>query len=195
MRKLVLGACVALGLATSPVMAAEDSGLYLGAGIGDSTIKSDRISFDDISFRFNDGDTAFKIFGGWRLNRYIGAELDYVDLGTASDRFRFDDGLDDITIKTDISVTAWVPYVVGTLPIGIFELSAKVGYAFWDADFKARASGIPSERDSESDEDFAYGFGAGVTLFDHLNAKLEYEVVDVSDADLEVWWITGAWRF
>jgi len=184
-----------LSLAAMPVQAAEDSGFYVGAGIGDSTIKSDRISFDDVSFRFNGGDTAFKILGGWRFNPYIGVELDYVDLGTASDKFRFTDGTDEFTIKSDISVTAWVPYVVGTLPIGIFELSAKVGYAFWDADFKASAPDVPSERDSESDEDFAYGFGAGVTLFDRLNAKLEYEVVDVSDADLEVWWITGAWRF
>ena len=124
MRKLVISAFVALGLATTPVQAAEDSGLYVGAGIGDSTIKSDRISFDDVSFRFNDGDTAFKILGGWRFNPYIGVELDYVDLGTASDKFRFTDGTDDITIKSDISVTAWVPYVVGTLPIGIFAQRA-----------------------------------------------------------------------
>jgi len=195
MRKLVIGAFAVLSLAVMPVQAAEDSGFYVGAGIGDSTIKSDRISFDDISFRFNDGDTAFKILGGWRFNPYIGVELDYVDLGTASDKFRFTDGIEEISIRSDISVTAWVPYVVGTLPIGIFELSAKVGYAFWDADFKASAPNVPTERDSESDEDFAYGFGAGVTLFDRLNAKLEYEVVDVSDADLAVWWITGAWRF
>ena len=101
----------------------------------------------------------------------------------------------DITVNADISVTAWVPYVVGTWPIGIFELSAKAGYAFWDADFKASASGVPSEKGNDSGEDFAYGVGAGVNFLEHFNAKLEYEVMDVSDADVTAWWITCAWRF
>jgi opacity protein-like surface antigen len=49
--------------------------------------------------------------------------------------------------------------------------------------------------DSESEEDFAWGVGAGVTLFDNLNVKVEYEALEVSDANADIWWLTGAWRF
>jgi OOP family OmpA-OmpF porin len=196
MMKLTVAALAALGVVSWPALAAEDSGFYVGVGIGEASIESDRVTLDeDLSFKFDASDTAFKIFGGWRLNPYIAFELDYADLGTATDKFRFSDTTTDITVNADISVTAWVPYVVGTWPIGIFELSAKAGYAFWDADFKASASGVPSEKGNDSGEDFAYGIGAGVTFLQHFNAKLEYEVMDVSDADVTAWWITGAWRF
>jgi len=34
-----------------------------------------------------------------------------------------------------------------------------------------------------------------VTLFDNLNVKIEYEAIEVSDANADIWWLTGAWRF
>jgi hypothetical protein len=47
-----------------------------------------------------------------------------------------------------------------------------------------------------SDEDLVYAAGVGLVLFDHFNARLEYEIVDVSDVeDASAIWLTGAWRF
>jgi hypothetical protein len=48
----------------------------------------------------------------------------------------------------------------------------------------------------ESDEDFVYGVGAGLTLFGHLHARLEYEIIDISDtSESNAVWLSGAFRF
>ena len=54
----------------------------------------------------------------------------------------------------------------------------------------------PDFDSSTSDEDLVYGFGAGVTFFEHLHARLEYEKID-ADAldDADAIWLSGAWRF
>ena len=196
MRKFTVAAFAALGLMSLPAMAGEDSGFYVGAGIGQSNLSLPGIEIDEgLDYKFDSDDTAFKVFGGWRFFKYLAVELDYMDLGTLTDKTRFDiDSSTSESLKTDLGITAWAPYVVGTLPLGIFELSAKVGYAFYDVDFKISALG-EHENDSDSDEDFAWGVGAGVTLFDHLNAKLEYESIEIEEGDLEIYWLTGAWRF
>jgi len=44
--------------------------------------------------------------------------------------------------------------------------------------------------------DFLYGAGVGMTLFDHLNARVEYERISIKNAtNSEAMWLTGAWRF
>jgi hypothetical protein len=41
-----------------------------------------------------------------------------------------------------------------------------------------------------------YGVGVGVTLFERLHAKLEYEKIDLEDVDdSNAFWLTGQWRF
>jgi OOP family OmpA-OmpF porin len=205
MRKYSIAALAALGLTAVPAHAA-DSGFYVGAGIGYGSVDTDSIEVvTDEFFNLDDSATAWKIFGGWRLNQYVGFELDYLDLGTLSSdgTYTFDviptpTATTDVYAKADLSFSGWAPYVVGTFPIGVFEVSAKLGYVFYDYDIDLYATdGIEELRDStsDSDQDFAWGLGAAVTLFDHLNVKVEYEAIEVSDANVDAWWLTGAWRF
>lgn len=200
MRKYAVAAFAALGLMSLPVLAAEDSGFYVGAGLGLSSVDTDSIEIiEGDSYKFDDGSTAWKIFGGWRMNKYLSFELAYFDTGTLDDEVTFDVGeTTELFAKTEVNLSGWAPYVVGTFPIGIFELSGKLGYAFYEADvdiFTTFDGEEFSSGDSESDDDFTWGVGAGVTLFEHLNVKLEYEAIEVSDANADVWWLTGAWRF
>ncbi len=195
--RLTIALFAALGLLSSAAFAGEESGLYVGAGVGQANMQIDSFDLGDgLSYKFDSDDTVFKVFGGWRFNKYIAVELDYVDLGSMSDTLKYDTGEGVVDVDTDIEVSGFAPYLVGTLPIGIFEVSAKLGYVFYDVDGKV-SSDFFGENDSfsDSDEDLAYGIGFGVTLFDHLNTKLEYEVIDVSDVDLDAIWLTGAWRF
>lgn len=207
MSRYAIAAFAALGLMSLPVMAAEDSGFYVGAGLGYGSVDTDSLELGEGQFlNIDDSATSWKIFGGWRLNPYISFELDYFDLGSVSTEgdYSFDVGpvpvdVYDVYVKADIDFSGWAPYVVGTWPIGVFELSAKLGYVFYDADIdifvRDDFGNEDSFSDSESDEDFAWGVGAGITLFDHLNLKLEYEAIEVSDANVDAWWLTGAWRF
>ena len=73
---------------------AQDQGYYAGLGIGRSSADVTEISRQDVldtGFTsisgFQSGssksDTAWKIFGGYRLNPYMAAELFYANLGNS----------------------------------------------------------------------------------------------------------------
>ncbi len=192
MQRFLIAALTASVLATAPAFADNDRGAYIGVGVGQFNIKSDldlgETPGESVE-RFDSDDTSLKLFGGWRFNRYLALELAYIDLGSLEDRIA--------GLPVDLSIEGFAPYVVGTLPLGIFELFAKVGYFFYDAEAGVGGSnsGLPRVSDSDSDEDLVYAFGVGITLFDHLNARLEYELFDTDDDDSDAIWLSGAWRF
>ena len=48
----------------------------------------------------------------------------------------------------------------------------------------------------DSNEDFVYGGGIGLTLFEQLHTRLEYEVIDIDEFDdANALWLSAAWRF
>lgn len=174
---------IAIGTAAS-ARADEERGFYVGAGVGEYNVKVNDI--DDVGpvvGDFDSDDTSFKVFGGYRLNPYIAFELDYIDLGQPEANVA---GF-PIQTKTD----GFAPYVVGTLPLGIFELFAKAGYLFYDVDVD-----VDDVQISDSGEDLVYGVGAGVNFFEHLNLRLEYEEIDIEDTDdSNALWLSAGWRF
>lgn len=199
-RVIVAGALLTMGsFATSVALAQEGdnvSGFYLGAGIGrfdfnDDVDDLDQIDDDLEGFGLDDDDNAWKIFAGYRLNQYLSLELDYIDFGRVRDDFEANGS--DGEYSVDFSGIA--PYVVGTLPVGPVELSAKAGYLFYDV--KVDVDFDDGDLDSKSnEEDWIWGLGVGATLFQHLALKVEYEEVNVPHgADASAYWLTGAWRF
>jgi hypothetical protein len=142
----------------------------------------------------DDDDTAWKAFVGWRFNPYIALELSYVDFGNPNGRATASGSSGDY----QVDLSGFAPYVIGSFPLGPVELFAKAGYYFYDVDLKADFDDPlhPDVDSSKSDEDFVYGFGVGITFFEHLHARLEYEKID-SDAldDADAIWASGAWRF
>ena len=183
---------VAVSFSTTSI-ADEDSGLYLGGGFGQFGLEFDNIDDAVEDFDFDDSDQAYKLFAGWRFGPYIAAELAYMNLGAPNEQF--DDGVDQGVVEAEID--GFAPYVVGTLPLGMFEVFARVGYLFYNVDVNLELGDDDLDiGDSESDEAFVYGVGAGVNLFEHLNVRLEYERFEISDADnADAYWVTAAWRF
>ena len=184
MKRLVLWlTALVLGTGLTVANADENQGFFVGAGLGQFNVEVDNLDeAQDLVSDFDEEDTSWKIFAGWRFAPFFAVELDYIDFGGPS------------TQGTKFEVAGFAPYLVGTLPLGIFELSARVGYYFYDVDVNFDASQI--EDVSQSDEDLVYGAGFGLLLFEHLNLKLEYEIIDLSDVDdANALWLTGAWRF
>lgn len=182
-RYLFAAALAALG--TSPAYSDNESGLYLGVGAGQFNVSIDHVdTLDDVEAAFDGDETVWKAFAGWRFAPFIAVEVAYLDLGKP------DDTVEGSRVETELSGVA--PYVIGTLPLGPIELFAKVGYYFYDV----KINGESVVRVDESDEDLVYGAGAGLTLFEHLHARLEYELIDASRVnDSDVIWLSGAWRF
>lgn len=168
-------------------LADNETGFYVGAGVGYFNAKIDNVE-DVLSAvdNFDAHDTSLRIFGGWRFSRFIALDLAYIDFGGP------DDEVAGQQVKAEID--GFAPAVYGTLPLGPLELFAKAGYLFYDLNVDINGQEVASR--SGSDEDFIYGAGLGITLFERLNARLEYERVEVSEADrTDAVWLTGAWRF
>lgn len=190
----------ALAVTCSIVALAEDneSGPYLGAAYGEFDVTIENI--EGLTDAVQDLDTdssAWKAFFGWRLNPYLAFEGDYIDLGDADGGFDASGSSGDYTLE----LSGFGVYAIGSLPLGIFELTGKLGYYFHDVTIDVDMDNIgPGNGDvigsDESGEAWSYGVGAGVTFLDHIHAKLEYEVMDIDQLeDPYTFWLSAAWRF
>ena len=190
---LVAGAAAGALASGSAVAQENDEGFYIGGGVGQFNVKID--DFDDTDEAvesLDDDDTAWKAFVGWRMNPYFALELAYIDFGAPSDRATASGSDGDFSVD----LSGFAPYVIGTIPLGPVELFGKVGYYFYDVDASVDLDNGPDFDSSSSEQDLLYGFGVGMTFFERLNARLEYEKIDsdlVDDADAI--WLSGQWRF
>jgi OOP family OmpA-OmpF porin len=175
MRKHILaGLASALALVTLPAVAA-DNGIYLGASVGQSGLEIDDFDYDADA-------TGYKLIAGWRFIDWLAVEANYLDFGSG------DDTVSGTKIETEadgISLSA-----VGFLPIGPVDLFARVGAVDWSADISS------SEFGSGSDDgtDLTYGVGAQFRVWS-LGIRAEYEMFDVSDADLSMISVGVTWTF
>jgi len=169
----------------------EVSGFYTGGGVGQFNAGIDDVDdVDDTVNGWDDDDTAYKFFAGYRMNRFLAFELDYINLGEPS-------GAVVPGFNVDASVDGFAPYVVGTIPLGRnFEVYGRLGYYFYDANV-----GVENELDNrvqfdEESEDLVYGAGIGANLGEKLNIRFEYERFDLERLDdADALWLTAAWRF
>ncbi|MFO1435562.1 MAG: outer membrane beta-barrel protein [Gammaproteobacteria bacterium] len=193
-----------LGLAAAFLMPAakadEEPGFYGGGSVGLSHHSDEA---DDIRAAFapttididtDTNDLGWKIFGGYRFNPYLGAEVEYVDLGEES----VDVGLDTLKITATNSVSgvslsgiAGYPvlpqaYVFGRLGAFIWDSSADVkGNSF----LTAIANGIGAIPAGDNDVDLTFGLGATYQLVDHVKVRADWERFqdlgqDSTDVDL-----------
>jgi hypothetical protein len=185
----------ALGAAAASAQETNDSGFYVGAGVGQFNVKIDDVDDTDEALQtLDDDDNSWKAFVGWRFNKFLSLEAAYIDFGSVKDDFDVSGSSGDYSL----SMAGFAPYVIGTIPLGPVEIFGKVGYYFYDVDAKLDIDQpLSPDFDSDSSEDdLMYGFGVGATFFQHLNARLEYEKIDsdvVDDAD--ALWLSAAWRF
>src|SRR5262245_13152801 len=76
---------VALAPAAFTQEQTEGSGFYVGGGVGQFNAGIDDVDeLDDAVDSWDEDDTAYKFFAGYRLNRFLGFEVDYINLGDPS---------------------------------------------------------------------------------------------------------------
>lgn len=176
----------------------NDSGPYLGGGYGQFNTKIKNV--EGVTNVIGDLDTsewgAWKLFAGWRFMKYLSLEADYIDLGNPRANFDASGSNGDYRVE----MSGFGAYVIGTLPITIFELSAKAGYYWHDVKVDVNFNNIGESQNvlhtNDNGSAFVYGVGAGVTLIDHLNFNLEYERMEIDKLnDTYNLWVTAAWRF
>ncbi len=168
----ILFICLAgsfLGMPTAAV-AGADSGFYIGAGVGDASVKDGD---------FDASDSAYKIFGGYNIGFIplvdFAVEASYVDFGNPS------------TSAGNVEVTGLNAFGLAGLSFGPFGVFAKAGALRWDSD---ATFGTTS---SDSGTDPAYGVGARFAI-GSFAVRAEYEVYDL-DADLDMVSVSGVFTF
>ena len=184
MERIWIAAAV-LALAGAGQAVAQDSeeqqGVYVGAGIGDFSQEIDEL--EDVDINFDESDTAYKLFVGYRFNQFFGAQFDYLDLGRSDTAF----GSQNLEIETG----GYALRLEGTLPLAFFELFATAGLVYSDVE----ASFGGTEVFDESDSDPVYSVGAGFEIAERIVLRLEYEIIDIETFDdAEAIWFTAAWR-
>lgn len=162
---LLVAGLVALSLVAGSAGAA-DNGFYLGASFGRSELAID--DFDE-DFDYNDAQTGYKVFLGYRFLTFLAVEASFVDFGT------FQDSTSTVDVETDLQ--AFDGYAVGMLPLGIADLFAKVGVVSWDADIIDAIEEVGGSG-SDSGTDMAYGLGLQVRI-KSFAIRAEVELFDV----------------
>ena len=190
MKRLALVTLVVLTATATPALAKEKHGFYLGGSLGYGVIDVKGENSDLGEIEFDEGDLGYKLFAGYRFLPFLAVEGGYVDFGNPSSDFSFDDGI----LNTEIGLNGWNLAAVGILPLTIFDVYAKVGYFWWDADVRAQLGG-ETDNDSDSGSDLMYGIGGQVWIT-RIAIRAEIELYDVADAD-NVWLFSAgvAFRF
>jgi OOP family OmpA-OmpF porin len=163
----MLGIAVVLVAALVMFTPAAEAGAYVGASFTDTAVDVKDIDFDE-------SDSGFKIFGGWNFLKFLGLEGGYYDMGKPSNS------------SDELDVSAWALSARGILPLGKhFELFGKAGYMAWEIDGSL----------DDDDFDLTYGVGAAVIIGSRLSIRAEYEILDVDDADIDLYSLGAAFRF
>ena len=148
-------------MSSSATLAAQ--GGYIGAGIGRSNI-DDETGFDE-------SDTGFKLFGGYRANENVAFEAFYADFGEPD--------MKEFGAKLSEEVTGFGVQVVGIAPLANqFELFGKLGLIFWDEDFKVNGTTTYSDDGT----DLTFGFGGAFTVNPQFSIRVEWEFYAIEDS-------------
>lgn len=212
-RGVLLGGAFVSVFAVSGAFGAEQ-GFFIGAGAGQSTVKAGVDSPGGRPIHFDETGDAYKAHAGFNFTRWFGIEGGYVQFGDTETHifvpeFTFnpgDTGFGDpdappITVpatnlKAEIKPNGWQGFAVLYLPIGNFDLFAKVGgiVANIDVDATETALGITEHTSSsEGDSMLAYGAGAAYN-FGHWAVRAEYEAYDVDTLD-DLYAVTGSLQY
>jgi len=162
-------ATAAAAMLSAPALAQmqthDERGLYLGGSLG-----------------VNDGESAWRLFGGYRAHRNAAVELGFADLG-------------EMTLGgTPVNSDAWELTGLGILPLSE-RVSAYGRLGFYRGE--ARGGGF-----IENNTDLTFGLGAQYEVNRNLGVRLEWQrytdfgggsLGAVSDQD--VVWLNAVYRF
>ncbi len=160
-------------LAVTAVCGADPLDFYAGAGVGQATLKQDGYQVDSHV-------TGWKVMAGWRPISTLGAEVEYVDLGSKNVSYPL------LAQQIDTKAHATALFALGYLPVPLpmLDLYAKAGVARMQGHTTVVQScpGCPVGFSTTptttvidtSNTSFAWGAGAQLK-FGLPAVKLEYE--------------------
>jgi len=168
--------CLALMtlLASTPAMAVG-GGFYLGGSVGGATTEA-----KEGNIKFDESDTAWKLFAGYHFLQFFAVEAAYRDFGSPSDNILGSD--------VKLSPTAFDVAGLAGVPLGPVYLFGKLGLVRWDSDIS-----IDGFKFSDDGTDIEAGVGLSVDVL-KIQLRGEVEYIDAADGVL-MYTVGAAWRF
>ncbi len=147
-------------LASAPLGADINNGMYIGFGLQDSEVDVSQIDDKATSAHFN---------LGYRYNRFMATEFGIYHLGEFSDSAT----VGPVTGKAEYE--GWVTGValVPRLPVWIIDFYARAGLAYYDVSSKIVTS-VGGKKDDDSGFNFYGSLGGSVNIGANWSIYLEY---------------------
>jgi opacity protein-like surface antigen len=147
---------------SSVALAANSTGFYIGAGLGQSqTNLSTSLS--------KDTDTAYNLMGGVQINPNLAAEVEYINLGQVS--------AGPVSAKSD----GFAGTVIGILPLRRnVSLLAKFGLGRINTSWDAGSGVNPS---SQTETGLTWGVGGQLDFSPKNGARLTYDSYQIGTTD------------
>jgi opacity protein-like surface antigen len=196
-------------LAQNPVE--NPVGFYIGAGTGQSQIRSDDPNYGYPAY-YNDYQTAWQGFLGIRPIQVFGVEAEYIDFGQPSCHNYYNNyyngncnvnqyGLDSHPTAPAVFAVGYLP-----LPIPYIDVFGKAGGARLSLNVSSIVSqpcvpGSPcpnyglGPRETVTDTKFAYGAGVQSKFPFGLTLRAEYERISSQYGDPDALMVSAMWTF
>ena len=196
MRWIAPALCVASTFFVAPRIHAQDLlGVYVGASAGQSRVDAQAPQYTP--YEFSEHHSAFKVMAGIRALSFLGAEIEYVDLGHPNGTG---------TSITDASIKGAAAYGVLYLPMGLpsLDLFGEGGVARLETTFNGAVAGSACTFEpctlptffhfSRTDTHVAGGVGVQYRL-GPIGIRGEYERFDTSNANPTLLSLGLTWTF
>lgn len=182
--------------ASTRVTSDSTSGPYVGAGVGRVRLKLN--SFENLGLATNRidaaEDSAWAVFAGYRFSQYWSVEAAYIDFGEPTANFQATNGSASGNYRVKISGVS--PNIVGTLPLGRVELFAKAGYYMYQLQTQLNVGTGTVIEAKDTRANLLYSAGLGTNWTVHFNARLEYQRLNLDNANnSDALWLTAQWKF
>lgn len=151
------------------------SSVYIGGGLGRSDFRAP-----------SETDTAWRLFGGYQINRNFAAEIGYHNLGEVN------------FVQGDRNAQVWELVGIGAWPVAnALSVYGKVGGYYGKSELKS--SVVPSGDDTNGG--LTYGFGAQYDFMPQAAVRVEWQRYDqvggsrTGETDIDVMSVGLLWRF
>lgn len=194
MKRISLMTALALGFLLVAFTSPASAGFYYGGSVGQASADVSTTDFDDggsLSGSVDDSPTDWRLYGGYKFFKFLAVEASWLDMGKVT----FDgtsDGsgvfYDAGAVTTSQSADGYSISTLGTIPVGTsFQVFAKVGYVFWDADLTLSNTAFPGGSLSANDDgnDLQYGAGFAWDYTGPGSLRFDYEIGEVAGVDID----------
>jgi OOP family OmpA-OmpF porin len=187
LKSLLIGLTGIAVLIAAPAALSQASGFYAGGSVGQSKAKDTNCV---AGLSCDDTDTAWKIFGGYQINRNFAAELGYTNLGK----------FESSGLGISASVEAKALELVG---VGLFPLADRLSVYGKLGGYHAKSEGRSNIGVSadKTNTGLTFGLGAQYDILPTVGLRAEWQRYhdvgggDIKKTDIDVLGIAALFRF